>query len=254
MSREIYVAANWKLHKDFQETEAYFRDFADLVDGSVKTLFFTSPVLLKVAVESSRTISNLEIGAQNISENKSGAFTGETSVSQVKAAGAKWTLIGHSERRQLFGETNEVTALKMQTALEAGLRPLLCIGETLDERESGRTQAVVLKQLEVALAKGASKDLVVAYEPVWAIGTGKTATAAMASETHQIIRQALDSKHSLNAVPILYGGSVKGSNAAELMRADYIDGVLVGGASLKAEEFAQIANAARDRRLDTETR
>lgn len=252
MSREVIVAANWKLHKNFEDTQKYFQEFIRLADHSVKTLFFTSPVLLKTAVDCVQKMPHIEVGAQNISEHKSGAFTGETSVEQVQASGANWVLIGHSERRQIFGETDQTTAAKIKLAEEAGLQPLLCVGETLEEREAGKTQAVVFRQLEAALTHGTPKNLVVAYEPVWAIGTGKTATAQMASETHLAIRKVLDGKYELKHVPVLYGGSVKGGNAAELMAADGIDGVLVGGASLKADEFAKICNAARDMRLDTE--
>ncbi len=236
------VAANWKLNKNLNDVSSFFEAF-NKEKSDVPAIFFVSPILLKSAVDAAA--GKVEVGAQNISEHESGAFTGETSAEQVKSANAQWVLIGHSERRQHYGETNEMTHQKLQLAVAKNLKPMLCVGETLEQREAAKTMDVINAQLKEGLKDLKPKDLVIAYEPVWAIGTGKVASVEQASEVHAEIRKTLQSL-GLNDTKILYGGSVKSANAAELMQDSEIDGVLVGGASLDASEFAKISNAARE--------
>lgn len=240
------IAANWKLQKTLPDVASYFKEFK--CEG-VPAVFFVSPVLLS-QVAAATADTDIEAGAQNISEHESGAFTGETSAEQVVSAKAKWILIGHSERRQHFHETNELTRTKLQLAIKHNLKPMLCVGESLEQRESNQTMDVVKEQLQVALEGLKPKDLVIAYEPVWAIGTGKVATVEQASEVHAGIKGIL-SQLGLTDVKVLYGGSVKSGNATELMGDKNIDGVLVGGASLDASEFSKIGNAAREILMDS---
>jgi triosephosphate isomerase len=193
--------------------------------------------------------SPVRLGAQNVSQHESGAFTGEVSVSMLKDVGCEYVIVGHSERRALMGESSEIVAEKFAAVLEGGLRPILCLGETLEEREAGRTGQVIEAQLRAVFEMvdaARFPDAVIAYEPVWAIGTGKTATPEQAQEVHRHIRALLaDEDEKVSAtVQILYGGSVKGSNAAALFAMPDIDGGLIGGASLKADEFLAIAAAA----------
>jgi triosephosphate isomerase len=189
------------------------------------------------------------VGVQNIYWEASGAFTGEVSAGMAAAAGATHTLIGHSERRHVFGETNEEVGWKVQAALEAKLVPVVCVGETIEERKAGRLDEVILQQVDAVLpilAEHPDARVLVAYEPVWAIGTGETATPQDASEAHGILRRRLGEvlgEERGHALPILYGGSVKPGNAAELLGAPEVDGVLVGGASLDPGSFARIAEA-----------
>ncbi|MEK6553690.1 MAG: triose-phosphate isomerase [Bdellovibrionota bacterium] len=245
MARKKIAAANWKMYKTPQEAEAYFEEW-EAPESKAEVVFFPSTILLDtVSMEISG--GNVHFGAQNIHFEKEGAFTGETSPETVKSMGAQYALIGHSERRTLFGETNEITAKKVQAAQAAGLTPMLCIGETLAEREAGKTLDVVKKQLNEGLSTlDAKKPFVLAYEPVWAIGTGKVATPLEAEEVHAQIRAHLAevlSKAISDTTPILYGGSVKPNNADELSQRPNIDGFLVGGASLKPEEFMQITDS-----------
>jgi triosephosphate isomerase (TIM) len=193
---------------------------------------------LSAAAEAAKGTS-LRIGAQNMHEAKEGPFTGEISGAMLKEAGATFVLLGHSERRSHFGETDPKIHQKVLRALEVGLTPVLCVGETLAEREAGRTEEVLERQLKVAL-EGIRGDLMVAYEPVWAIGTGRSATPQMASEVHAFCRAHVGKK-----VPILYGGSVKEDNIAELISESEIDGVLVGNASLNSEKFSQMIKKVR---------
>ena len=188
------------------------------------------------------------VGVQNIHWEVKGAFTGETSAAIARDAGARVVLIGHSERRHVFGETDEQTARKVRAALDAGLVPMLCIGEKLEEREGGQAEAVVVRQLRAAvegLEAGQLATMLFAYEPVWAIGTGKTATPADASAMHAVVRAELRARLQERAasVPVLYGGSVNRGNAASLLQAHDVDGLLVGGASLDAEGWTSIAKA-----------
>ncbi len=200
---------------------------------------------MTAAVEAVKGRDDLIIGAQNIWTEDRGAFTGETSAVMVKEAGARFVLVGHSERRHVFGETDEQTAKKCAAAVRNGLTPLLCVGELLDQREAGATKEVVLRQFNTGLSELSSESILamaVAYEPVWAIGTGKTATAADASQVHAWMREALRSRVGAAAaeIPILYGGSVSAQNAASLLAADGVNGVLVGGASLDVDGWISI--------------
>lgn len=199
-------------------------------------------------VEALITHSQLHLGAQDLNVNASGAFTGEVSADMIKDFGAQYVIVGHSERRSLYGETDEVVAHKVQAALENDLTPLFCIGETLEERESGNMEAVVSRQIQAVIDRvgiDAFKNIIIAYEPVWAIGTGVTASPQQAQDAHAFIRSMLaqNNESVAQATPILYGGSMNPGNAAELIGCEDIDGGLIGGASLKAEDFLQICKA-----------
>lgn len=248
-ARPVVVAANWKMHKTGPDVEPYFEAFRrEAPDrGTERVVVFPPFPLLEAAVRAAG--DRVEIGAQNCHWEASGAFTGEVSVPMLAAAGARFVLVGHSERRQLFGETDEDCAQKARAVLAGGLAPILCVGETLEEREAGRQRTVVIRQLTRALddlPDGASGRLHIAYEPVWAIGTGRTASPEDAQEMHAAIRESLTTvlgARTAGMVPILYGGSVKPGNAAELLARPDIDGALVGGASLSPEGFASIVAA-----------
>jgi triosephosphate isomerase (TIM) len=241
------MAANWKMYKTPDQTRDFFRDFLPLVEKHDRDEIAVCPPFVNVpaAVEAARG-SNVAIGAQNMYWEKEGAFTGEISTGMLLSVGCTHVIIGHSERRQYFGETDDTVNLKLKAALEAGLVPIVCVGEVLEEREAGLTEDVLRRQCLRAFhaisGKKAAK-LVIAYEPVWAIGTGKTATPQLASEAHQVIRseagKALGEELAEN-LRILYGGSVKPENAKALMSEAEIDGALVGGASLDAKSFAAI--------------
>jgi triosephosphate isomerase len=245
--RKKLIAANWKMFKTPAETGDFFRDFLPLVSGHDRDeILVCSPFVdLAAAVEAAKG-SNVAIGAQDMHWEKQGAFTGETSAGMLLASGCTHVIVGHSERRQYFGETDDIVNLKLKAALEAGLTPIACVGEVLEEREAGLTEDVLRRQCLRAFhaisAKKAAK-LVVAYEPVWAIGTGKTATPQLASDAHLLIRgeaaKAFGEEFA-NQLRILYGGSVKPENAKALMAEPEIDGALVGGASLDAQSFAAI--------------
>lgn len=246
--RRSIIAGNWKMFKTPSEAKEYIQAFAPLVrPAQAKVLLAVPYVDLASAVEAAQG-SNIEIGAQNMHEGDSGAFTGEISGKMLRAVGASFVLIGHSERRQIFHETNALINKKMKKALEVGLTPILCYGETGPERESGRTKEVLENQLAEGLEGFSAEDLskiILAYEPVWAIGTGKTATPEMAEEAHKDSRAFLAKKWSSSAadkMAILYGGSVKADNVSALMAKENIDGALVGGASLDPSGFAQIVN------------
>ena len=243
------IAGNWKMHHGPDEVRTFFEQL-DLFDVAEDTelIVFPPAVSLTTAVQAPERDPRVMIGAQNVHWEALGAFTGETSALMAAEAGATFALIGHSERRHVFGETDEETARKAAAIVAAGLTPVLCVGETLDERRAGAVDEVILRQLEAALdplSSGGGRFLL-AYEPVWAIGTGETATPADAAAAHGTLRDRLVEvlgATSAARVPILYGGSVKPANAAELLGAANVDGVLVGGASLKAESFAAIAAA-----------
>jgi len=243
------MAGNWKMFKTPAETSAFFEKFAPLVANSNHCEIVICPPFtdLAAAVQAVRG-TRIAIGAQNIAWAKEGAFTGEISGPMIAGAGATHAIIGHSERRQYFGETDETVLKRTQAALEFGLNPIVCVGERLEERESGNTEAVLVRQFEKGIA-GLSEQqfakIVIAYEPVWAIGTGKTATPEMAAEAHRTIRAQVSGKYgkeAAGAVRILYGGSVKPDNTKSLMAQPEIDGVLVGGASLDPLSFASIVN------------
>ena len=247
MPRKKLIAANWKMYKTPAEAKAFVDAFLPLVAGYTRDeiALFTSPVLLPTVVAACNA-SNVAVGAQNIHFAEEGAYTGETSVLQLKAVGGTHTLIGHSERRQYFAETNEIVNRKLHTALRHGLVPVVCVGEVLEEREAGNTAHVCRMQVACAFAgitPEAAAPIVIAYEPVWAIGTGKTATPEMAADAHKIIRAEvakLFGDQIASNMRILYGGSVKPDNAAALMSQEDIDGALVGGASLKPDSFLAI--------------
>jgi triosephosphate isomerase (TIM) len=245
--RKKVMAANWKMYKTPDQSRDFFRDFLPLVAEHTRDEIVVCPSFLNIAASlDAAQRSNVAIGAQNVHWKEEGAFTGETSVRQLLAFSITHVIIGHSERRQYFGETDDTVNLRLKTALEAGLTPICCVGEVLEEREAGMTDDVLRRQCTRAFhaisARKAAK-LVVAYEPVWAIGTGKTATPEIAAEAHAVIRkQASDifGENFANQLRILYGGSVKPENASALMAQEEIDGALVGGASLDAKSFAAI--------------
>jgi triosephosphate isomerase (TIM) len=247
MARKKLIAANWKMYKDPDQTGEFFRDFLPLVADHNRDEVVVCPpfVDLVVAVDAARG-SSVAIGAQNLHWEKEGAYTGEISASMLVAVGCTHVIIGHSERRQYFGETDDIVNLKLKTALEAGLTPIVCVGEVLEEREAGLTEDVLRRQCLRAFHAISSKKagkLVVAYEPVWAIGTGKTATPQMAAESHSLIRGEATKafgEQFANNLRILYGGSVKPENAKALMSEEEIDGALVGGASLHPKSFSAI--------------
>jgi triosephosphate isomerase (TIM) len=245
--RHPVFAANWKMNHAPADAKAFVRQFlAYFPRHQDRTVLIFPPALtLHAVTDALRDRPDIQLGVQNIHWEDKGAFTGENSAPIARAAGAKYVLIGHSERRQLFGETEEATAKKTAAAVRAGLTPLVCVGETLAQREEGRTAEVVLGQLRAALSLADPHHIassLVAYEPVWAIGTGKTASPADASSVHALIRTALRTLTGERgeAVPILYGGSVNSGNATALLAAADVDGLLVGGASLDAEGWASI--------------
>ena len=247
MPRKKLMAANWKMYKTPDQSRDFFRDFLPLVANHGRDEIAVCPpfVDLRATIESSKD-SNIFIGAQDMHWEKEGAFTGEISAGMLLAVGCTHVIIGHSERRQYFGETDDTVNLKLKAALEAGLVPIVCVGEVLEERESGLTEDVLRRQCLRAFhaisGKKAAK-LVVAYEPVWAIGTGKTATPQLASEAHSLIRSEAAKAFGdtlANNLRILYGGSVKPDSVKSLMEEEEIDGALVGGASLDPKSFAAI--------------
>jgi triosephosphate isomerase (TIM) len=247
--RKPVMAGNWKMYKTPAETIAFFDKFRPLVAQSQHCEIVICPPFtnLAAAVESARGRA-IGIGAQNIGWAKEGAFTGEVSGSMIRALGATHAIVGHSERRQYFGETDETVLKRTQAALEFDLTPIVCVGERLEERESGRTGEVLATQFQNGIAGLAEQQfarIVIAYEPVWAIGTGKTATPDIAADAHRAIRaqvRAQFGRPAGDAIRILYGGSVKPDNVKSLMAQPEIDGVLVGGASLDPVSFASIVN------------
>ncbi len=245
--KQFVLAANWKMYKSPLETEKFFREFLPLekrLSPDLQTLFFV-PALNMSTTAQLLSSSKILWGAQNIYFEAEGAFTGENSPKVLKEMGSQICLVGHSERRSLFGETDLDCAKKIHCAQALGLAPMLCVGESLAERKAGQTFKVITEQLKNSLAQfDPQKKIYIAYEPVWAIGTGQVATAAEANEAHLILRKSLKDLFQndiAEKTPILYGGSVKPENALELGKQDQIDGFLVGGASLKVESFAQIA-------------
>ena len=249
--RRPFVAGNWKMNKTVEQATLLV---ADMLPGleAVRTVdrVICPPFTSLSMVSGMLAGTEVGLGAQNLHWEESGAFTGEVSPAMVKEF-CKFVIIGHSERRALFGETDESVNLKIKAALAVGLIPIVCVGETLDENESGKTEAVVSRQVKMGFAgisKDAASDIVVAYEPVWAIGTGKAASAQQANDIiGGVVRRNLADTFGADVadkIRILYGGSVKGSNAAEFFAQSDVDGGLIGGASLKAEDFVQIVEAA----------
>ena len=248
--RKFLVAGNWKMNGD---SAANGELVGDIISGLPQAdnleVLVCPPFPYLAVVKDLIDGSNVLLGSQNVSEHVAGAFTGETSPAMLKEVGCQFALVGHSERRALYGETSEQVAAKFAAALAAGLTPVLCIGETLEEREAGNTEAVINEQLTAVLTLNgieAIASAVIAYEPVWAIGTGLTATPEQAQDVHRHIRGVLEAQNADVAagVQILYGGSVKGDNAAGLFGMPDIDGGLIGGASLKAADFLAIVEAA----------
>ena len=249
--RKKIIAANWKMHMTQAEAEAFVGTFLrevgdpDEIEIVIVPPFTSIPKVSQLLTQT----QNVKVGAQNMHWERSGAFTGEISPAMLRELFVRYVVLGHSERRAMFGETDEMINRKVHAAYEAVLRPILCIGETLAQRERGEVEKVLSTQLRGSLAKVEPKELletVIAYEPVWAIGTGKTATAAQAQEAHAFVRQILrelSDEATAEKVRIQYGGSVKPDNAQELLSQPDIDGALVGGASLDPRSFAQIVEA-----------
>ena len=245
MPRPLIYAANWKMNHGPATARAFMERFLALTAPaeSRRLWFFPSAVALAPVAEAAARRRDVEVGAQNVHWEPKGAFTGELSIPMVQEAGARVVLIGHSERRHLFGETDEQVGRKSVAVLKAGLQPLACLGETLAEREGGRTEHVILRQLEPLLDKLAPADwerMVLAYEPVWAIGTGRNATPDDAAQVHELIRFTVSRRKVSARVPILYGGSVNAGNVLALLARPELDGVLVGGASLDADGWAEL--------------
>lgn len=248
MRRPVF-AANWKMNNGPSEARAFVASFtARWTPRDDRTVIFFPPAASLTTVEHALgSRGDIGVGAQNVWTEDKGAFTGETSAPMVRDAGGRYALVGHSERRHVFGETDQQTAKKMAACWRNGLTPILCVGELLAERERGDTAAVVLRQLDAGISEldaAGIASIAIAYEPVWAIGTGKTATPDDASEVHARIRDALRQRISNAAgdIPILYGGSVNRSNAASLLSAPGVDGLLVGGASLEVEGWIAICD------------
>ena len=248
--RKPVMAGNWKMYKTPAETTGFFEKFLPLVASSSHCEVVICPPFVDIAAAvTAAGNGRVEIGGQNLHwVSQEGAFTGEVSGPMLKAAGAKWVIIGHSERRQFFHETDETVLKRTIAAIDSGLTPIVCVGEMLAEREAGQTSDVLAAQFEggiKALVPHQFEKIVIAYEPVWAIGTGKTATPEMAADAHRVLRGLVHGhfgNHAANSVRILYGGSVKPDNVKGLMAQPEIDGALVGGASLDAASFSSIVN------------
>ena len=250
--RKTVIAGNWKMNNDLKETEKLIVELKNLLQNEKPNCDIIVCPPFTSLTDASKLLNgtSIRLGAQNMYFEESGAFTGEISASMLKSAGCEYVILGHSERRHIFGETDEVINKKIKTALAAGLKPIFCVGELLEERENGTTNDVVKRQILKGL-EGVSasdmKNIIVAYEPVWAIGTGKTASPAQAQEVHEFIRDLIEINYSLeiaNDLAIQYGGSVKPDNAKELISQKDIDGALVGGACLKADSFMGIIKGA----------
>lgn len=254
MKRKILLAGNWKMHKKPSEVAEFFADYAkrtELLPGqapkNIDLLFAVPYVCLPAAQEAAKTYG-FDVAAQNIHQEAEGAFTGEISAPMLTDLGIRSSLVGHSERRQYFQETDDIIATKVKACLDFGLLPVLCVGETKEERQQGETEQVLKRQMDAVFSQIAEwENLVVAYEPVWAIGTGLTASPEQAQEAHQFIRGLIDVRYGAEPADqtrILYGGSVKPDNADSLFSQPDIDGGLVGGASLKVEDFASLTRTA----------
>ena len=249
--RTPMIAGNWKMHKDNQEAVDLVRDLSERVKGIADVEIVVCPPFTALS-DVSRILqeagSDIKLGAQNVYPEPQGAFTGEISPLMLKAVAADYVIVGHSERREILGESDGLIARKLRAVLDAGMTPILCVGETLEEREKGEARSKVEGQLQADLAplsRDEMAEMVIAYEPIWAIGTGKTATPQDAQDMTSFIRGKIESDYGQGIagdIRILYGGSVKPENIADLMAMEDIDGALVGGASLKAEDFAAIAS------------
>lgn len=250
--RKAVIAGNWKMNKNPEETKALLAEVAPLVKDAACEVVACVPFIdLPAAVEAAKG-TNIKIGAQNCHWEESGAFTGEIAANMLTSIGVSYVIIGHSERRTYFGETDQTVNQRIRAALDAGLSVILCVGETLEQREQGITEELVALQTKIALLGVTKEELarvIIAYEPIWAIGTGRTATSAQAGEVCRAIRSviaALYDKQTADAFTIQYGGSMNAKNAAELLAQGDVDGGLIGGASLKATDFAEIVRAASE--------
>ena len=245
--RKPIIAGNWKMHKTIAEALEFVNEVKDRVNNDKVEAVICAPFTLLKDLKQATKGTNIKIGAQNMHFEEKGAFTGEISPLMLKELDMDYVVIGHSERRQYFNETDETVNKKVLKALEVGIDPILCVGETLEEREAGNTKDVCKVQVEKALENVSKEDLakvVIAYEPVWAIGTGKTATSEDANDVIAYIREVVANLYGelANEVRIQYGGSVKPSNVAEIMNQRDIDGALVGGASLEANDYVELVN------------
>ena len=246
--RNKIIAGNWKMNKTPQEAKELIKELAPLVNDSEDDVVFCVPFVDIPAAIDALKGTNIAVGAQNMHWEEKGAYTGEVSPQMLKSIGVEYVIIGHSERREYFAETDETVNKKLKAPHNVGLKPIVCVGETLEQRESGNAKNVVTNQVRLGLKDLTNEQIestIVAYEPIWAIGTGKTATSDDANETIKWIREEIANmygKEVSQKVIIQYGGSVKSGNAKELFEMSDIDGGLVGGASLKAEEFAKIVN------------
>ena len=251
MARRKIVAGNWKMNMTPSQAVELCNTLKDLVKSDDVDVVYCVPAIDIVPVVEAVKGTNVEVGAENMYFEEKGAYTGEISADMLLDAGVKYVIIGHSERRQYFGETDQTVQARVRAALDAGLKVILCVGEVLEQREQGITEEVVALQTKVALGGVSEEELsriVIAYEPVWAIGTGKTATADQAEEVCAFIRSVvakLYSKAAADALTIQYGGSMKPGNAKELLSKEDVDGGLIGGAALVASDFAAIIEAAR---------
>ncbi len=249
--RRPVIAGNWKMNNNPEQTKSHSEAMKPLVADADCDVVICAPYIDLYAAMEAAAGSNIKIGAENCHWAEKGAFTGEVSAEMLKAAGVPYVIIGHSERRQYFGETDETVRDRVRAALNAGLKVILCVGEVLKERELGITAEVVRMQTKVALLgveKESLKDIIIAYEPVWAIGTGKTATSDQADEVCGIIRDViaeLYDKDAAEGTTIQYGGSMNAGNAKELLSKYHVDGGLIGGASLKSADFGIIVDAAK---------
>lgn len=248
--RKPVIAGNWKMNKTPEEASALIEEMKPLLSSASCEIVLCVPYVDLQAAVLAAEGSKIKIGAENCHWAESGAFTGEISAGMLVSMKVDYVIIGHSERRQLFGESNDTAGLRVKAAADAGLKVILCVGESLDEREKNITFEIIAQQLKTGLSGISEKELggiTIAYEPVWAIGTGRTATSEQAGEVAHFIRELVSSLYSPEAakgLAVLYGGSMKPSNAAELLAKEDIDGGLIGGASLKAEDFAKIVEAA----------
>lgn len=242
------IAGNWKMNGSLAANEALLKDLLAGLNAPVCQIAVCVPAVYLAQCQKQLAGSAIDVGAQDVSEHESGAFTGENSAAMLKDLGVRYAIVGHSERRQYHGETDAVVAVKAQRALAAGITPIVCVGETLQEREAGKTEEVVKRQLAAVIHLNGHciSEIVVAYEPVWAIGTGKTASPEQAQAVHALLRAQLQAATShADRIQILYGGSMNAANAAQLLAQIDIDGGLVGGASLKASDFLTIIAAAQ---------
>lgn len=234
-----FICANWKMNNDFADVPVFVDYLKENASAEENMVICVPSVMIKTFADAAVGIA--ETGAENCYYKEKGAYTGEISPQMVLSAGAKWTLVGHSERRQIFGETNELLNLKVKACLDAGLKVIYCIGETLEEKPNYKE--VLSKELIEGLDGVSNFDnLIIAYEPVWAIGTGKVATLEDIDEIHTFIKQTMSEKFGVD-LPILYGGSVKPSNSGDILAIDSVGGVLIGGASLKAEDYVNIVKS-----------